>query len=42
LRKAAEQGDLDAMRNLGVLLKKQGNTTEAEHWWRKAEESCTN
>ena len=27
------------MRLLGVLRDQQGNTAEAEHWWRKAAEA---
>jgi TPR repeat protein len=38
LRAGAEQGHLGAMTNLGLLLHRQGNSAEAEHWWRKAAE----
>ncbi|GHG68773.1 sel1 repeat family protein [Amycolatopsis acidiphila] len=35
-QKAADAGNLDAMSNLGVLLKEWGDTVEAERWWRQA------
>jgi len=35
-RRAAERGDVDAMNNLGVLLKRRGQTAAAEHWYRRA------
>ena len=35
-RAAAEQGQVSAMNNLGVLLKVRGEIEEAERWWRPA------
>jgi TPR repeat protein len=35
-RKAASAGNTDAMSNLGVLLREQGHTDEAEYWYRQA------
>ena len=39
LRLHAEAGDVGAMRRLGLLLKEQGESEEAESWLRKAAEA---
>jgi TPR repeat protein len=36
LRRAAEAGHVEAMRNLGILLRKAGRDTEAELWMSRA------
>ena len=38
LRKSAEQGNLNAQRNLAIFYHLNGNTKEAERWFRKTEE----